>query len=326
MAKPALDASDFDSPWKEALDQFLDAFLAFFFPAIHADVDWTRGHEALDKEFQQIIQNAGLGKRLADKLFKVWLRDGLEQWLLIHVEVQGDYESIFSERMFVYNVRAFLLYNRPVVSLAVLTDEQPEWRPNHFAFGRWGSTTEIHFPIVKLIDWAKDSEALEQNNNPFAAVVLAHLRTLQTRQQPETRGQWKLRLVKGLYQRDWTADQVRQLFRLIDWIMALPEALEEEFRIAVFQYEEEKRMPYVTSIERLALAEGREIGREEGREVGLLEGLQEGLVVALEAKFGPTGRKLTSKVKQIQHLAQLRTLEKKIKAAKSIESVRKHLD
>jgi hypothetical protein len=109
MAKPLSDASDFDSPWKDALDQFLEAFLAFFFPTIPADVDWTRGHESLDKEFQQIIRTAAMGKRLADNLFKVWLRDGLEQWLLIHVEVQGGFEVIFSERMFVYKCACILV-------------------------------------------------------------------------------------------------------------------------------------------------------------------------------------------------------------------------
>ena len=110
-----------------------------------------------------------MGKRLADKLFRVWQCNGYEQWLLIHIEVQGGYERDFARRMFVYNIRAFEMYNRAVVSLAVLTDERPDWRPNRFAYGRWGSTTEITFPIVKLLDLAKDAEVLERSDNPFAA-------------------------------------------------------------------------------------------------------------------------------------------------------------
>src|SRR5712691_4549906 len=89
---------DFDSPWKDALGFFLKPFLAFFFPAIHADIDWARGYVALDKEFQQIIRKAKVGKRLADKLFKVWHKDGKERWLLILIEIQGDYEPDFPER------------------------------------------------------------------------------------------------------------------------------------------------------------------------------------------------------------------------------------
>lgn len=48
--------SDFDSPWKEALDRFLPAFLEFFLPTVHAAIDWDRGYEALDKELQQIVR------------------------------------------------------------------------------------------------------------------------------------------------------------------------------------------------------------------------------------------------------------------------------
>ena len=76
MAKSKSARDDFDSPWKDALHQYLQQFLEFFYPAICSDVDWTRGYEALDKEFQQIIRRAKVGKGMADKLFKVWLRDG----------------------------------------------------------------------------------------------------------------------------------------------------------------------------------------------------------------------------------------------------------
>src|SRR5580765_7437400 len=98
----APDVSDLDSPWKEALEQFLPQFLAYFFPAIHEGLDWSRGFESLDKELHQIIVDAKVGKRLADKLFKVWRIDGNEAWLLIHIEIQGKREKKFAERMFQY--------------------------------------------------------------------------------------------------------------------------------------------------------------------------------------------------------------------------------
>ena len=62
---------ELDSPWKEALEYFLEWFLALCFPAVHAGIDWRRGYESLDKELQQIAHDAEVGKRLADKLFKV---------------------------------------------------------------------------------------------------------------------------------------------------------------------------------------------------------------------------------------------------------------
>jgi hypothetical protein len=60
--------SDYDSPWKEALDLYFERFLAFFFPQAHADIDWARGHETLETELQQVVREAALGPQRADKL------------------------------------------------------------------------------------------------------------------------------------------------------------------------------------------------------------------------------------------------------------------
>jgi hypothetical protein len=39
--------ADYDSPWKEMLDGYFPAFMAFFFPAAAAEIDWSRGYESL---------------------------------------------------------------------------------------------------------------------------------------------------------------------------------------------------------------------------------------------------------------------------------------
>ncbi len=229
MPSPSKRAEQLDSPWKEALEHFLEWFLALCFPEVHAGIDWDRGYESLDKELQQIVRDARLGKRLADKLFKAWRKDGKEAWLLVHIEVQGRREHTFAERMFVYSYRIYDLHRQPVVSLAVLCDEQSGWRPNQFAYNIWGCEVGIRFPVVKLIDYRREEAALEQSANPFAVVILAQLKVLETRNAPSTRWQWKLRLVKRLYDRGLTREQVRQLFRVLDWMLALPSELERSF-------------------------------------------------------------------------------------------------
>jgi hypothetical protein len=35
------------------------------------------------------------------RFFKVWRKDGAEQWVLIHIEVQSQPEDEFSQRMYV---------------------------------------------------------------------------------------------------------------------------------------------------------------------------------------------------------------------------------
>jgi hypothetical protein len=69
----------------------------------------------------------------------------------------------------------------------------------------------LRFPVVKLLDYRAQANRLEQDKNPLAAVVLAQLKALETKQAPQTRWQWKLRLIKGLYDRGLSGEQIRQL-------------------------------------------------------------------------------------------------------------------
>ena len=66
------------SPWKDIIEGYFPDFMAFFFPDAAAEIDWSRGFELLDKELAQVVQDAELGRRYADKLIKVWLIDGSE--------------------------------------------------------------------------------------------------------------------------------------------------------------------------------------------------------------------------------------------------------
>jgi len=75
----------YDSPWKEGIEVYFEAFVAFLFSAAHAEIDWSRGYESLDKELQQIAPRSATGPRTVDKLIKVWRLDGQEEWILVHV-------------------------------------------------------------------------------------------------------------------------------------------------------------------------------------------------------------------------------------------------
>ena len=183
--------SDWDNPWKEALRHFLERFLAFFFPDIHKAIDWKRGYEDLEKEFQQIVREAAAGKVFADKLFKVWLKDGARSLAADPRRNPGARERVFPKRMFDYNVRARLLHGKPVVSLAVLCDEDPAWRPDCFVAGAFGCELSLKFRMVKLLDYRAKLDSLEQDSNPFAQVVLAHLKALETRKDTASRFTWK---------------------------------------------------------------------------------------------------------------------------------------
>lgn len=303
--------SDYDSPWKEALDVYFEPFLTFFFPEAHREIDWARGYEALDKELQQVVREAELGRRVVDKLVKVWRATGQEEWVLIHVEVQTQEEAEFARRMYVYNYRLFDRYNRWVVSMAVLGDDRATWRPDHFGYSLWGCRVGFQFPIVKLLDYAAATAALESNPNPFATVVLAHLKTRETRQDPDARRAWKIRLVKGLYERGLDAQEIRRLFRFIDWMMDLPKSLDSLFWQELTHFEEEKRMPFVTTGERI------------GMEKGLREGLLAGIELGLDLKFAAEGLKLMPEIRRLTDVEVLRSIHQSIKAAGAPEELRR---
>jgi hypothetical protein len=158
--------------------------------------------------------------------------------------------------MFVYNYRCFDRYRKPVISLAVLGDERPNWRPSSYGYDLGGCRVGIEFPIAKLIDYEAHWEELDQNRNPFVIVVMAHLKTKATAGQPQQRKHWKWTLVLKLFEQGYSESDAVELFRLVSWMMTLPDNLEREFLAELRQYKEDRQMPYVTSIERLIKEEG----------------------------------------------------------------------
>ena len=272
------DRNDYDSPWKEILTGYFPDFMAFFFPKAHDEINWKRGHAFLDKELRQVSRDAELGTRFADKLVRVWLWDGDEVWVLIHVEIQGSEEGKFAKRMFVYNYRIFDRYSRPVASLAILADDRPAWRPNRYGYALWGCDMGIRFPVVKLLDYAARWEELDASDNPFAVAVMAHLKARETKEDATERQRWKFALIRRLYEKGYDRKKITDLFCFIDWLMQLPEELEHLFWQELEQYEEEKSMPYVTSVERIGIKKGRQEGRQEGQAAFLVR--------LLKLKFG----------------------------------------
>lgn len=248
---------DFDSPWKDALETYLEDFFALFFPEIHAAIDWARRPIFLDKELQQVVRDAEVGRRLADKLVQVWRRDGRNEWVLVHVEVQSQEERDFARRMFVYHYRLYDRYAREVASLAVLGDEGAEWRPTEYVTTLWGTALRFTYPIVKLRDYRARRAELEASDNPFATVVLAHLAAQDTRGDAARRRHVKTALTRRLYERGYSRERVLSLFRFIDWLLELPVEQETEFWREIQAYEEERAMPYITSVERIGVENGK---------------------------------------------------------------------
>jgi hypothetical protein len=303
-------AREFDSPWKEALELFLEPFLHLFCADLHGAIDWSKGYVSLDKELQQIVHEAEAGAALADKLFRVSLREGDDVLLLIHVEVQAQADGDFPRRMFVYYYRITDRYNDAPVSLAVLGDDRANWRPDEYVRERFGCKLSLAFRTIKLLDWLDLCPELEASANPAALVVVAHLESLVTGENQEVRRQAKWRLIRRLYELGWNAEQFRQMYRLIDWFLKLPDELQRRLQDDIHEYEKEIHMPYVTSGERMA--------KEEGERTGLMTAL----TVTLQEKFGESGLSYSRELQAVLDTNKLLTVLKAIVNAPTIEDLR----
>ena len=306
--------ADYDSPWKEILEQFFEPGLAFFFPQMHAAIDWNRGYAFLDKELQKITPDAETGRHTVDKLAQVQLLGGQELWLFIHIEVQSQKDQDFGERMLVYHYRISDRYQQTLVSVAILSDENRHWRPDHYEREAFGCRHRLDFPIIKLLDYEERTEALEQDENPFALVVLAHLRTLQTLGDDKlpVRKAFKKQLIRLSYQRGYAKQQTGQLIRFLDWVMRLSDNLEQELRQELTAEEEQLMKQYVTSWERMA----------EESELKTLRGtIQE----ALSIRFGITPDPITKKLEQIERAEILRALHRQAVLCSSLDSFTEQL-
>ncbi len=311
--------SDYDSPWKEALDEFLQEFLQMFFPELGGRIDWSVSPEALDGELAKLFPDSEIGRAFVDRLYKVLLVDGDEIWVLIHIEVQTQREENFAARIFRYFYRLFDKFDLPFTCLIVLADDNPNWRPSEYVYEFAGTRNQFTFPTVKLDDYRSRIDELERSSNPFVLIVLAHLQS-QSVKETTTRLEWKRRILRNLQERFLDEKSYLKVVKLVDWLMIVPDLANVAFWDDVRIWQEKQPMPYVTSFEREAMQRGRVEGREEGSEIAY-----EGIKLALKSKFGEAGKVLASEINAFSEPTQQRKLMRAIDEANSLEEVRRQL-
>lgn len=311
-----------DDPWKRILRRLFRPMVQLCFPPLNRLIDWRRGYEFLENEIQKLAIDSQTSKHAVDKLVKVFLKNGEEQWILVHIEVQSSRQGEFPMRMWRYNALLRLQHSKPVVSLAILTDNNPRWRPEQYRDELAGCEIRFRYPVVKVLDYADRHEELETSDNPFASVLMAQLRAIQTRKNANARYEARWDITRRLYERGYNKEQIRDIFAFMDWIMHLPKQLEENFRLRLRNLEEVKKMPYMTYIERKGKEEGRREGRREGRTIGLQQGAvqeaRQALINILSARFGRQANSLRPRIKAIQDLQLLRRLQKQAAIAENL--------
>jgi hypothetical protein len=232
----AKNKSEFDSPWKDILDLYFEEFIALCWPSKYDEIDWSKGYKMRDKELSKIHRTSKTGKKVADKLVEIYLKNGVTDY-------------------------------------------------------------------IKIFDYSNRIEELEASNNPFAAVILTQLAVMK-KEGSSDKLNTKLHLIKNLYKKGWKKEDLLALLKFIDWTMALPPELELQCTEATEKVEEELKMKYVTSFER----------------VGIRKGETEILVFLLNTKFQTIPEKYLDKIKNATSDS-LMAWAKKLLFAPKIEDV-----
>ena len=165
-----------DILWKVIMEEVFPDLLRFIYPDADEVYNMERGFEFLDKELAELNPQPDEEKdsRFADKLVKVYRCDGVEEWVLLHVEVQGDTHErdAFAERMYTYFYRIRDRYpGRLVSALAIFTGQDGNRMPGRYSYEYRGTKLTYEYPTVSILDYS--DEELDKSTNPFAQVIVA---------------------------------------------------------------------------------------------------------------------------------------------------------
>lgn len=217
---------DYDAYWKEIVTVLFEDCVRFFLPEVGEQVDFDHPPEFLEQELHKLIADKSKqGKIYNDKLAKVRLKDGSEQWILIHIEVQSYREKDFAERMFSYFYRIYDKYGPRVTALAIYTgsERQP---PDTFRYELFG--TEVTYRFNFSVRKANEKKLLASDNS-FALVVLAAKYQMTTQKDAQKRYSFKRKLVTLALEKEYDRPTVVALLRFVYLIVSLPKALETQF-------------------------------------------------------------------------------------------------
>ncbi|NER99046.1 MAG: transposase, partial [Symploca sp. SIO1B1] len=172
------------------------------------------------------------------------------------------------------------------------------WRPNKYSYVLGGCKVFIKFPVVKLLDYQAQWQDLEESTNPFAIMTMAHLTTLMTQGKPQRRQQGKWDVVRKLLEKGYDQEDIRKLFRLLDWMMTLPEELQQSFEEQLSRYQQERRMPLLSHME------------IRGMQRGAVQNAHEWLLEVLTIRFEVVPPEVIEAINQIEEVSILKQLHR----------------
>ena len=207
------DPYDFDGIWKDFALFFWRDILHDFIPALYDMADLEREAESLDKELHEIIEsdtekeNRKSSKRYVDCLLKIYLRNGSEEWVLLHIEIQGRGGEMISLRMFRYHCLIFLRHKRHPAAIAILTAKRPkkEGEPGVYRADMFGTKIEYRYYTIRAYEYNDDE--LLSSDNPVKLFIYAVKFAAKNRKSKRKRIEYTQKILRVLTDKGWVPEK-----------------------------------------------------------------------------------------------------------------------
>jgi Putative transposase, YhgA-like len=223
--------ADFDTYWKETLDMVQFA-VAFFFPKLYPEVDWTQDYKPLEQELRNLRIQGKKGEKRIDKLFRLKLLDGAEHFIFLHFEAELEPDANFPKRVFEYFCKLIARYG--LVKCTVLTlyvGDKPTSKFNSFTFDNHG--TKVYLGFNTYVIAAQKEADLIASDNPIALFVLANLYVIQSKGNPVLRRELKEKFFDILAKKNISEDVIRKVVIFVEYFIRLKPNEEAPFWINV---------------------------------------------------------------------------------------------
>lgn len=272
-----------DNLWKGVLEGVFEDFISFMHPGINKILDLSKKPEFLDKELEQVFppENEKFSLKVVDKLVKVFTHEAKEEWVLLHIEVQGRYRKDFGKRMFSYFYRILDKYDKRIAAYAIFTEGCCKKRASCYSLEFMGTKLDYQFNTYKIS--SASEEELLADDNPFAIIVLAARTVFSGKllKGEEERDhlllELKFKLAEELYGRKLTPEKLNTIMNFLRYYIRFEnKALNLEFEKKIEILTGNKRtMGIEEQLLDMATRRGEKKGEKKGEKIGIRKGKDE---------------------------------------------------
>ena len=253
-----------DILWKVVMEEVFDDLLRFVVPDADQVYNLERGFEFLDKELAEMYPEPEKEActRFADKLVKVFNREGQEEWVLMHIEIQGETKKkdrpLFANRMLRYFIRIWDRYQKPVSAVAIFTGPDGKKMPVRFEYAYRNTRLLYEYDTLSILDYT--DEELDKSDNPFAQVVLAAKTSLLEKKIPEVELLGlKILIASKLFKRGFNQRKIRAIFTFLEsYVLFGDSEMNRNFRERIRSQDKNNIMGIDEYVRRVAKEEERE--------------------------------------------------------------------